>query len=379
MLHTFADHAPAMRAAGWAVLPAVGKKPIRTGFNTWKGAPSPETIDRWAERNPDADIVYVPGLCRTINGRVGILAIDPDDSEAIGQAEELFGPTPGKVRTRRGAHRLYDGFGIDLGDLTSLKKFGFNIDIKHGQKGAGIVAAPPSPFEKDRSRQYEWDGCDHTVIRHLPPPRMRALYKLIDKSPSGARETPSVKPFRAESRGLGLNDYLVSRAWAFDGIDSALSIAHAWNEGLPHRGREKLSDAEVLERTRAVLKDLQEGKIERRHGMRATCTSDADEIRTLSAMSGNGDAFTLLQLFRAEHGARCRRGETFAINADAMEAAKVLGSWSAKKYRAARDVLLRAGLIRITKEGSCGRGGRVPTQYILAPRMLTPSMAQRGQ
>ena len=106
MLHTFADHAPRMQAAGWAVLPAAGKSPIRKGFNTWRFRPSAKIIDKWAKEAPDADIVYVPGLCATKLGKRSLIVVDPDDAEAIGQAEELFGDTPGKVRTRRGAHRL---------------------------------------------------------------------------------------------------------------------------------------------------------------------------------------------------------------------------------------------------------------------------------
>jgi hypothetical protein len=103
---TFADHAPAMRRAGWAVLLAEGKSPLVSRFNIWELAPGAYTIERWAKRWPDRDIVYVPGVCETNKGK-GVIVVDADNAEAIGQAEELFGDTPAKVRTRRGEHRLF--------------------------------------------------------------------------------------------------------------------------------------------------------------------------------------------------------------------------------------------------------------------------------
>ena len=210
MLQTFAEYGPEMRRAGWAVLPSAGKSPIRKGFNTWKAAPGPDIVSRWAKQDPAADIVYVPGLCQTGRGKRGVIVVDPDDDQAIEQAEEIFGPTPGKVRTRRGAHRLFDRAGIDLGNLTSLRPYGLNIDLKHGQRGAGIAAAPPSPHEKDRSFRYAWDSCDHTVIRDLPPFPIQALQKFLDKSPTPTKASgPGDEPrLRRDSRKLGINDFL---------------------------------------------------------------------------------------------------------------------------------------------------------------------------
>jgi hypothetical protein len=84
--------------------------------------------------------------------------------------------------------------------------------------------------------------------------------------------------------------------------------------------------------------------------------SDADEVRYLCSLSTNGDsAFTLLQLFRAEHGARCRRGETFVISISSMVEQRVLGRWSARKYREARDLLLEAGSIQEVHPAQPGR------------------------
>src|SRR5208337_1168138 len=80
---TFADHAPAMRRAGWAVLPAVGKSPIKRGFDGWRFAPGQGAVARWAQETPDADIVFIPGLCSTGRGRKGIIALDHRHEAAL--------------------------------------------------------------------------------------------------------------------------------------------------------------------------------------------------------------------------------------------------------------------------------------------------------
>jgi hypothetical protein len=388
MLNTFADCAPAMRLSGWAVLPATGKSPLVKNFNTMGSAPSLYTIDRWAKRWPEKDIVYVPGLCETSKGK-GIIVLDPDNADAIGLTEEIFGDTPAKVKTRRGEHRIFAAAGVSLGKLTGLRNCGdgreFEIDIKHGQNGAGIVAGPPSPHEKDPCFHYAWQNCDPSVIDDLPPFPLRKLNAFLEKHPPKTKPEPKLNTsggFRCDSRGLGLNDYLVAHAWAWGDCDThqermnaALDKAGQFNEKLARLGREMLDDDEIELRTAQVIRDLEAGKIERRLGRRATCTSDADEIRALCEFSANGDsAFTLLQLFRAEHDARCKRGETFKIIINAMVETKVLGGWSARKYRDARDLLLQLGLIiQVSPETPTHRA-----EYFLPDRTLTPSLSVRA-
>src|SRR5262245_23550363 len=128
----FAHNAPRLRQVGFAVLPANGKKPRRSGYRKWRQAPAPSVISMWADQDPAADIVYVPGLSRARGSDLGIVVLDGDDEEACADIVEVFGDTPGKVKTRRGYHNLYQDTGADLGKLTSLKKFGINADVKHG-------------------------------------------------------------------------------------------------------------------------------------------------------------------------------------------------------------------------------------------------------
>ena len=156
-----------------------------------------------------------------------------------------------------------------------------------------------------------------------------------------------------------------------------LDLADTFNAGFPDLGYEPLPEHEVAARAGQVWKDLQSGKIERLHGKRATCRTDADEVRHLAAAARNGsDAHLLLTLLRCEHGGRSRRGEGFAINANAMSVARTLGDWSPARIRAARDVLLKEGYIEVTRAGTSHRGGRLPTLYRLLDRELTPSILQ---
>jgi hypothetical protein len=57
------------------------------------------------------------------------------------RAIELFGDTPGKVRTRRAKHLLYRDNGRSLVKVQRLKAHGLDADIKHGNS---IVVCPPS-------------------------------------------------------------------------------------------------------------------------------------------------------------------------------------------------------------------------------------------
>jgi hypothetical protein len=400
--HVFSEHALALRAAGFAVLPAAGKSPLRSGFNRWSRPPGRAVVAGWCLQCPEADILYITGLSWARPGGPGLVVVDGDDAEACNRIEELFGATPGRVRTRRGKHFLFLDPG-GLGKVSSLRQFGINADIKHG---SGLVVAPPSRHAEDRTFTYAWDGCDPTVIRHLPIFDVRALHDLTTRS-AGRKEQsarpcvseehnalPCVGPernaprcistapappppldrgirpelFRHGSRKLGLNDALFGQA--FQDHEEALAFARAWNASLRAHGIEPMEDEEVVGVVEAVMK----ARPQPRYEQRATCTSDADEVRWLCEMDGGEAAFSLLMLFRAEHAGRMARNETFVINITGMVKCRVLGSWSARKYRAARELLLRTGLLILVNPHT----NRSAAEYRLAPRSLTPSLDMRA-
>ena len=194
MSGAFYSHAKKMRQAGFGVLPAFGKTPLMKGFNKWESAPGSAAVEKWANKHPHADLVYLPGLSRAEPGGDPIVVVDADDLEAVERVVSIFGDTPGKVKTRRGKHFLYrDAEGSGLGNIVSLKKFGLNADVKHGRS---IVVAPPSLHEKERSFSYQWDSCDETVIRDLPPFNMKALQGLTECRSETLLNTTSLPPPR---------------------------------------------------------------------------------------------------------------------------------------------------------------------------------------
>jgi hypothetical protein len=378
IVHTFADNAPALRSAGWAVTTAAGKRPTKGNFTKWKAAPGPQTIAEWALSDPDADIVYVAGLCSGKNGRRGVIVVDADDADAVDQAQDFFGATPGKVRTRRGQHAIYDGTGIDLGTLCSLRPYGLNIDLKHGQRGAAIVVAPPSLHEKERSFRYRWeDGVDETVLRELPLFPVKLLQDFLEKRAAMKGAAAANKPetvgrtertgFRDGSRGLELNDYLVSQAFYCDTFDELLDVARTWNADLIDHCRGPLDDKEVIDRTRSVWRDHEKRPFQpmfARGGVARLTRNERDALLHENPKIA-GDAYLLLGTLRMEHSARCSRGETFAIDVNAMARDNVLNGWTRERYQRAKDLLLHVGLSICVEAHRTLKGGRNAAQFTL--------------
>ena len=388
-VHVFGTAGPVLRRSGFAVLPAAGKKPLMAGFADWKTPPGLATVEKWALKLPEADVVYVPGLSRAKRGGPGLIVVDGDDEIAVGRIRELFGDTPGKVRTRRGMHFLYRDTGESLGKLQSLKRYGLNADIKHGR---GIVVAPPSRHEKDRTFAYAWESGDETVISDLPPFNIGALRRLIEspqsqgrnssepyKTPSPGREiqpngtstAPAAAPplLQDGSRGLGLNRWLCTQLGNCHSFDALLDLARAYNADLIESGHAPLDEAEIVRRATAVWNDVEAGKLEKLEGCRAIARTDANEVKHFCGYKNGGDAVALLMLLRAEHQARVQRGETFALNVKAMADKETL-AWTPGRFRNAIDVLLRAGYIKLAEGGHNTRHGRVAKQYTLVPRGL---------
>jgi hypothetical protein len=158
-------------------------------------------------------------------------------------------------------------------------------------------------------------------------------------------------------------------AWSFDVFDDMLDYARTWNADLSKAGLEPIDDADVVRRARAVWRDREDGKIQHWQGQRAVAQVRADEARHLSAASRPGaNALTLLALLRAEHGARSALGESFAICINAMVRDRVLGKWSARRLRNARNELLALGYIHRVRTGVQTAKGRTADQYAFLPR-----------
>jgi hypothetical protein len=363
----FACNAPRLRQAGFAVLPANGKKPRRAGYRQWRRAPSLAVIIEWAEKEPGADIVYVPGLSKARPGDRGLVVLDADDEEACAGVVEAFGDTPGKVKTRRGRHYLYRASGVDLGKLTGLKSAGISADLKHGNS---IVVAPPSRHQDDHDFSYSWEGCDETVIRDLPPFNEAALRRLVDKAKLPTTPRNFRKDLREGSRRLGLNDQLVAKAWSFVDQREMVDEALSYNEKIGKLDpRGPLPAEEVKQVVQVVWRDRETGKIELWEGRDSTEKRSYIELRRLCERNPKHgpNAYALLQVLRTQHSARCQRGETFTITPTAMAKAGVMPGWTRERYEKARNLLLAEYLIeRVNEFKRNSAEGRQAAEFRLA-------------
>jgi hypothetical protein len=76
----------------------------------------------------------------------------------------------------------------------------------------------------------------------------------------------------------------------------------------------------------------------------------------------------LLSVLLFNHGARTRRGEDFAITAEAMQRAEVVKGWGIKRYRGATEVLMEDGLILRSYKGGARRGDA--HRYVFGPGLM---------
>jgi hypothetical protein len=286
------------------------------------------------------------------------------------------------VRTRRGRHYLYGDPRFDFGKVSSLKAFGVNADVKHGNS---IVVASWSRHEEDRAFVYTWEGCDETVIRELPPFDRAALQRLIENATSRRVDR---SPARAEghvgsilrdgSRKLELNDRLVSIVWSVSSEEELLEGAFEINEKIGQEDpRGPLVVDEVMETARTVWRDREIGKIEQWIGVKGKSKRRRIEFDLLNRIDPKAAplAWVLLERLRDEHSVRCHRGETFALDVKAMARAQTIPRWSWRQYDRARKLLLRAGLIEMVSVFTQTADGRVAAQY----RLSASTLWGRGQ
>ncbi|MEZ5842762.1 MAG: bifunctional DNA primase/polymerase [Hyphomicrobiaceae bacterium] len=178
----FNERVHRLHAAGFALLPARGKVPAMK-YRGLRRRLSPKAVIDIANRNGATNLVFIPGLTcvKQRDATYSLCIIDADDAGAVDWAFATMGSTPGVVRTRRGAHLYYRvPHWVHIpSTLTSLRGKGLAVDIKHGRKGA-IVVAPGSRHPDDQTFIYTFDSCDERVLRHLPLFPVHVLEHITD-------------------------------------------------------------------------------------------------------------------------------------------------------------------------------------------------------
>jgi hypothetical protein len=243
---------------------------------------------------------------------MGVLATPSSRRSAIRRAGSRHGAA---------GHFLYRKPRGAIPGVVDLRKFGINADLKHGNV---IAVAPPSLHAT--GHVYAWDGCGPEVLRELPPFRLDALQRLLEKRPARTQdERKAAAGFPNGSRELALNAFLCKHAAWCDEQEEVRDLAREWNERLAEMLIDKIDDADAIRIADQVWRDVQAGKIERWQRHAAVARTNDAELQNLLGRGKFGPyAFAMLQKLRVSHGARYRRGETFAITPKAMAAAGTL-------------------------------------------------------
>jgi len=424
----FHERVNRLHAAGLALLPSTGKRP-KFGYRALKRRPSPAAIIAQAERAGVTDLVIVPGLSKwKIEGQWhSLLVVDCDDHEAVTWAVCMFGWTPFQVATRRGQHLYYrvpcwTRIPTSLTNLRNLEGVNENIDLKHGYRGA-VVVAPGSQHPDATDFIYSMSGCSLDDMRNLPVFPVQVLERVtgtdmtrhagplaatatignsagnspwVSRDPqwSEASRAPAAAPHShgsrwggpaqelRGSRKLGLNQYLcgmhASGDVTFASEEQVLDEARRLNATsfASHPGGE-LPDAAVGRVAREVWEGVTSGRVGARRGNRIRTMrfgSTREAVPVLGAewdlLNAHGQlgrlAYFMLHKFYVEHHARQLRGETFAIACHAMVEAGTILEVNVKSLRAARDLLLDLGLIERVSAATNSRLGRAAAQYSIA-------------
>ena len=165
---------------------------------------------------------------------------------------------------------------------------------------------------------------------------------------------PNSKSFaRRGERNDRLFRSLLQHAPACDDIDALHDVAR----GLNYDFEPPLSDGEVKKTAASAWGYEISGRNFAGRGQHVF--TKINEIEEFRYARYGSDACLLLLLLRARHFDT----STFALAPTAMAATDVIGGWSHHRYRNARSLLLKLGLLEVVHQG--GRGKHDPKQFRL--------------
>jgi hypothetical protein len=339
----FCREALNVREYGLAVLPCGGEDG-KKALVKWERmtAPQPKNvIKNWAAKPS-----FRQANLGILTGASGLTVVDCDTPGKLLELVTLFGETPIVITTPRGGLHLYYRSRGEASGVVVID--GLKIDIK---AAGGMVVAPPSARLMDDGtvRSYRFLEGNWEWVQNLPEITPGALSERLyrtgapanglapNKVPVGERNNTLFSALLRLARHVESQDALLAEA---------LQIVESFAEPL------NLSDVQAT--VGSVWRYKAEGRL---------FSSSAPEIqipvsvqKLLCATPGGADAFMLLGVLLASHGARTREGKTFAIVAEAMQGANVIEGWGARRYRAATKVLVELKLLTQTHKGGKRRG-----------------------
>lgn len=148
MSETIISAAKSLYAAGWNIMPLVGKKPVGEWAKLQRERGNIDRIVEYLTRNPECNLGIIAG---EISG-VSIIDIDVgSDGTDLGAIAVFIAkyPTPLCVRTGKGGYHLYYRY-RNVKNAVRVKHPGILMDVR---SQGGYVVCPPS-IHPDTRREY---------------------------------------------------------------------------------------------------------------------------------------------------------------------------------------------------------------------------------
>jgi hypothetical protein len=336
--YPFAETAAAYVAAGIAVIPCDGKRPLIAGFGKHRAPMSPDSIAQLIRKYGDANIAALPGISLG-----GLRCSDVDEPAIIRAAACRFGPTPLITSTpRNGAHLWYAGR-CKSQNLRASEQL--PIDIK--SEGA-IVLLPPSRTERGA---YQFLVGGIADFGRLPPMRPGALRQHHVRT-EGYRNNGLFDALRA-----------IAHDFARDDFDSYITVARAINA----KYAPPLDDGEAVRCAMWVWRY----RLTRPKRSRWKINHSLTDNGILFDPALDDAAVRLLLVLHAAHDAT---GRDFPIVAKAMALKQTIPGWGRDRYLEARERLLRVGWLRLVRP----HGPRRPALFRFAQAPEPTGAGGRG-
>jgi hypothetical protein len=338
MMAAFADAAPAWAAAGIVPLPitADGKRPLVKQPDAFgrRGALELAAKPRFAN-------AAVGFWCGHFN-RLTVADVDSAADSELQYALDTFGQSPVIVRTASGKHHAYYRHNGERRQIKPDKTHPIDI-LGEG----GFCVAPPS-VRSDGGR-YEFVRGGLSDLANLPTMRPGAL-QISEVKPE---VNPSGNFAPIGKRNDTVFRLALALAHAAESQADLLAQARKANAEL---ASPPLPDAEVQHIVKNVWRYREQGRL-MVPGMDSAILLPAHSIARLLA-AGETDAMALLALLRKAHNSRRK---PFAASPEAMSAARLIGSWSKRRYREASRKLCDLGELVQVRQG--GSGKHTPSLY----------------
>jgi DNA-binding XRE family transcriptional regulator len=333
-LGPFARSAQTLWRAGLAPIPVGGKdgkKPLVTGFTKWEKRPGLNTIRRWIDKYPEANVGVVTG---PLSG-VSVVDIDSNVPMVQQQIVERFGDTQLKTRTPSGGLHLWFRHN---GEACANFSPHFPVQVK---AAGGFVVVPPSVRPSGSHA-----GCSYEFIEDTPENLARLLPMKpasINRAAATATNLPRLRAVKEGRRNDSLFRHLKDHAPYCDDWEALVDVGMTFGQ---HDCDPSMPDAEIIKTVDSVWKMKEEGRL----WAKGTEPRVVALKTAIDALSGNALKFFLtLQLSHFDR-------PQFALAPKPMAEAQVIPGWSHHKYRAARDEILEKGFLKTVHKGGSRPG-----------------------